>query len=76
MNLVSWLKGLAAAIAGGAVTSAAAVAQNRLVGTPDSAPLTGKNIGIAAGIGALLTTIPYLMKSPIAPAPEAPPEQK
>ena len=60
-NFTTWLKGLAAALAGGAVASAA----HALSAT---GPITGKSLGTAAATGAALTLAAYLTQSPTTPA--------
>lgn len=69
MNWKTWLQGLAAAAIGGAVTAAAQTTANRL-GSKDAPPVTGGNIAVTAGVGALATGIAYLLHSPFQqPAP-------
>jgi ATP-dependent protease ClpP protease subunit len=62
----SWLKTLAAAVIGGSVTSGTAVLQNRLQFGAAAPPITGETLGLAAGMGALIAAVTYIMKSPFA----------
>ena len=56
-NLAVWLKGLAAAVAGGALASAAQVAV--------AGNVTPANLKTAAIAGAILTLSAYLAQSPV-----------
>lgn len=67
MNWKTWLQGLAAAAIGGAATGATQVVSG--TGKVD------KTTAIAAGSGALVTVMAYLLKSPIA-QPTQPVEPK
>jgi hypothetical protein len=57
-NIGLWLKGLAAAVVGGAIASAAQAAA--------SGSIEAKNLKTAAITGAALTLGAYLTKSPVA----------
>ena len=57
-NIGLWLKGLAAAVIGGAVASAAQAAA--------AGSIQLKNLGAAALAGAILTLSAYLTQSPLA----------
>jgi hypothetical protein len=59
MNFKTLLKGLASAAIGGAATTVTQIL------TTQSTPQL-KQIGIGAGMGALVTTLAYLTKSPLA----------
>jgi ABC-type uncharacterized transport system permease subunit len=67
MNWKVWLQGLAAAVIGGAATSATHILAEGAV--------QPKQIAIGAGMGALVTGLAYLMKSPIASDSAAPPKE-
>ena len=67
MNIQLWLKGLASAALGGAGAGAAQMINSTGHVTVATA--------VSAGIGALMTTIAYLIQSPLAPA-VAPTSQK
>lgn len=63
MNWTTWLKGLAAAALGGASAGAVQAIQG-------SGHVTTAT-GIQAGLGALVTVLAYLSKSPLTPPPAA-----
>lgn len=58
MNWKLWLKSLAAAAIGGSATTA-----TQIMTSQQTPSLT--NIGIGAGIGAIVTALAYLVKSPL-----------
>jgi drug/metabolite transporter (DMT)-like permease len=65
MNWNMWLKGLAAAVAGGAVMAGGQVVTNRMQNGKAAPAITGGNVGISAGLGAVVTLIAYMMQSPM-----------
>jgi hypothetical protein len=59
MNWITWLKGLAAAVIGGATAGAAdALGKGQL----------NRGTAVTAGIGAITTVVAYLLKSPVSRA--------
>jgi len=68
MNWKIWLQGLGAAALGGAAT-----ATTQVITT--TGHVQGTAIGISAGVGALLATLTYFMRSPLQPAAAVPPPQ-
>jgi hypothetical protein len=65
MNWKTWLQSLASA----AISSAAMGATTYM----QSGSMSGKQIGLSAGVGGLIGVLNYLMKSPLQPTPPATP---
>lgn len=69
MNSIElWLKGVVAAIVGGAANSVASILADSSVFNPGTA-LGWKHIGISAASGALIGLVMYLKQSPVPPSP-------
>jgi L-lactate permease len=73
MNWKTWLQAFGVALVGGAAATTAQVVNNRVQYGPAAPPITGKSVGLSAGLGALVTGLAYLMRSPLTPpAPAVP----
>lgn len=72
MNWSAWLQGLIAATLGGAASAGAATVSNRVQNGKNAPPITGTSLGISVGVGALVTGIAYILRSPISSPVPAP----